>query len=264
MSQIKAIAIGTRFGLLTVLSYAGIGRSHNATWTCKCDCGTIKVVFGYCLRKGLTRSCGHTFTTRGIKPVTFLDLSGKKFGRWTVLNKYEVRKRLNGKRTTYWLCRCECGTEKFVIAGQLTYGSSTKCKRCPRMKARGISSRNTVFSEYKKAASERGYPWFLSDADFDVLTAQNCFYCAAPPSNTNNSGCNGSFTYTGIDRMDNSRGYEIDNVVPCCRRCNRAKDVMSQEDFLSWAERVVNHSRRKLDVQPPQTSLPELQSPSSL
>ena len=40
--------------------------------------------------------------------------------------------------------------------------------------------------------------------------------------------------YNGLDRVDNSRGYEPSNVVPCCRRCNRAKDDMSSQEFMKW------------------------------
>lgn len=50
------------------------------------------------------------------------------------------------------------------------------------------------------------------------------------------------FVFTGIDRVDNTRGYDPDNVVPCCRVCNRAKDVRTKDEFLSWAKRVVDHS----------------------
>lgn len=49
---------GQRFGRLTVLEYAGAAKNGNACWKCQCDCGNIKVVDGYRLRKGTTTSCG--------------------------------------------------------------------------------------------------------------------------------------------------------------------------------------------------------------
>lgn len=47
-----------------------------------------------------------------------LDLTGQKFGRWTVL-KY--------LGDQYYLCRCECGTEREVYAGNLRDGKTKSC-----------------------------------------------------------------------------------------------------------------------------------------
>ena len=44
---------GKTFGFWTVLEYAG-----NSRWKCKCRCGTVANVDGYCLRNGGTKSCG--------------------------------------------------------------------------------------------------------------------------------------------------------------------------------------------------------------
>jgi hypothetical protein len=41
--------------------------------------------------------------------------------------------------------------------------------------------------------------------------------------------------------MDNTRGYESDNVVPCCKFCNIAKYTMGYEDFLSYLRRIAKH-----------------------
>ena len=49
---------GNRYGRLVVLRYAGSDRKWNALWECQCDCGNIKVVKGYDLVNGTTKSCG--------------------------------------------------------------------------------------------------------------------------------------------------------------------------------------------------------------
>lgn len=62
------------------------------------------------------------------------DLTGKQFGRWTVL--YRVKAPSNNKsKSAYWLCRCECGTVKAVIAQNLNNGSSVSCGCWNREKA---------------------------------------------------------------------------------------------------------------------------------
>ena len=48
---------GEKFGMLTVLGYAG-HRGGKVMWTCLCDCGQIGVYAGDNLASGRTRSCG--------------------------------------------------------------------------------------------------------------------------------------------------------------------------------------------------------------
>lgn len=52
------------------------------------------------------------------------DLTGKKFGRWTVIGKSKD-KTSNGKPK--WLCRCECGNEKSIDGWTLRSGQSKSC-----------------------------------------------------------------------------------------------------------------------------------------
>ncbi len=53
-----------------------------------------------------------------------IDLTGKRFGRWTVL-RFTSRE----NRRTLWLCRCDCGVERDVLALSLTRsdGNSRSC-----------------------------------------------------------------------------------------------------------------------------------------
>lgn len=53
--------IGRKFSRLTVLEYAGFGDNpfaRQSKWRCVCDCGQERVVYGYALTCGHTRSCG--------------------------------------------------------------------------------------------------------------------------------------------------------------------------------------------------------------
>lgn len=62
----------------------------------------------------------------------FIDLTGRQFGRWTVIA-------YAGKvgKNKHWLCRCECGTEKKVHAGNLSSGKTKGCG-CPNHKSRCV------------------------------------------------------------------------------------------------------------------------------
>lgn len=52
----------------------------------------------------------------------FEDLTGQKFGKWTVLERGS-----NQGKTTCWVCKCDCGTIKEVRSSSLKDGISKSC-----------------------------------------------------------------------------------------------------------------------------------------
>lgn len=52
----------------------------------------------------------------------FIDLTGQKFGRLTVIKRVE-----NRNKQTAWLCKCDCGNEAIVIGGMLKNGNTKSC-----------------------------------------------------------------------------------------------------------------------------------------
>lgn len=57
------------------------------------------------------------------RPSRAIDLVGKRFGRWVVLERGEN----DSSRTARWLCRCDCGTERIVLGVTLRSGLSSSC-----------------------------------------------------------------------------------------------------------------------------------------
>jgi 5-methylcytosine-specific restriction endonuclease McrA len=104
----------------------------------------------------------------------------------------------------------------------------------------GESSFRALYANYRTAAIRRDIPFDLSMDDFRQLTTRQCFYCGARPSNVkrHTRGSYGAYIYSGVDRADNSLGYQPENCRPCCRDCNIAKSDLSEDEFLSWALRV--------------------------
>lgn len=108
-----------------------------------------------------------------------------------------------------------------------------------------------VYNTYKKTAKVRNYNFNLSREEFTYLILSPCFYC-----NVSNSNCRKDrltddlLKYNGVDRLDNSIGYELDNVVSCCNKCNIMKNTMSVSEFIQQAKSIVNmdvqRSERKL------------------
>ena len=55
--------------------------------------------------------------------VKSIDLTGQRFGRWTVLGRVWR----SNTPAVYWLCRCDCGTLRVVYGFNLTRGLSGSC-----------------------------------------------------------------------------------------------------------------------------------------
>ena len=175
----------------------------------------------------------------------FIDLTGKKFYRLTVIKRSFPNSKWN---RSMWLCKCDCGTEKIINGAYLTIGhtKSCGCLKLDRAKSGairrlpyGLSSMRQKIVSYKKIAKIRGHEYKLTDEQFKKITQQDCHYCGAKPSNVNHPEWgNGEYTYSGMDRVDNNKGYTEDNVVPCCKICNMAKNNLTLKEFQDWIKRV--------------------------
>lgn len=233
---------GQRFGKLVVTKRDETRGGVKCYWWCVCDCGTEKSVRGTHLSSGNTKSCG---CLRNIRE----DLTGKKFYFLTVVERAYVP----GEKRTMWSCKCDCGNENVIVCtGGLKNGNNKSCGCINKNKAergftvgKGEANFNKLFKRYARQAKNRNKSFELDKDTFRKLTKSNCFYCGCEPSNViDDKPCYGEYIYTGIDRIDSSKGYTLDNVVPCCGRCNYAKLDAPQQDFLLWIDRVYAHIHR--------------------
>jgi 5-methylcytosine-specific restriction endonuclease McrA len=92
----------------------------------------------------------------------------------------------------------------------------------------------------KNSAKHRGLVWELTDSQVIDLMKKPCFYCGTIEGNTEDGTgkANGAWNYNGLDRVDNTKGYILDNVVSCCPVCNQAKHTMTIENFRAWVTRI--------------------------
>lgn len=175
------------------------------------------------------------------------DIKGEKFGRLTViewLGFIEVGNQ--GKRRSYWKCKCECGNEFKVDQTSLSTGNTKSCgcswkdiaSRCYKGLHYAVIS--AVLNNYIQSAKKRNYEFILSRDEFEKLIKSECFYCKCSHSNSRRSKNDSEedFLYNGIDRVDNNKGYTSNNVVACCNTCNFMKKDIPQNEFIKWIKRV--------------------------
>jgi hypothetical protein len=150
--------------------------------------------------------------------------------------------------------QCDCGIQKISV-------NSTSCNSCGCLRReamlrvrqgwpilpKGEASKNLLYANYKRSAKARHIEFSLTREEFIVKTCQNCAYCGAIPNQTTrrlsqSTHYNGNYVYNGLDRQNNTQGYTLENTVPCCKICNRAKSTLSVKDFIAWARLVATKS----------------------
>lgn len=57
----------------------------------------------------------------------FIDLTGKRFGKLTVIERASNRVGKDNRSRVYWLCRCDCGNIKTIEASCLIQGHTKSC-----------------------------------------------------------------------------------------------------------------------------------------
>ena len=117
----KNSLVGARFGMLTVIAPAGSDKHGKRLWLCRCDCGAEKNILGANLLNGHSKSCGCTRQR---------DLTGKRVGRLTVLERTELTSSCGKRRTYLWKCLCDCGEYVYRPTDKLTDGTECMCEAC--------------------------------------------------------------------------------------------------------------------------------------
>jgi hypothetical protein len=202
---------GQTFGRLTVIRLVPTSERSRPEmpWECRCSCGSIITASGTNLRGGNTRSCGCLFAEQ-LAERNRLRLTNPE--PWLAdmilyIRKLGYRQKRNGK-----------GSNQFHIIESQT----------PPHPADALS-------------------WALDLEAYKKLVTASCFYCGRPPhQEPQGAHMKGlGLKRNGIDRVDNAKGYEPGNCVPCCTSCNREKRSQSQSEFIENTRRRFVHLESK-------------------
>jgi hypothetical protein len=95
-------------------------------------------------------------------------------------------------------------------------------------------SKKIQYGVYKRCANTKNLDFKLSFEQYKSLVDQKCYYC----NGTEEKGFN------GIDRNDQTKGYTIDNCLPCCTMCNYIKGSLHSSGFIKRIEHILTHQGR--------------------
>lgn len=110
-------------------------------------------------------------------------------------------------------------------------------KRLAYSRAYRVKNKVLRLQQIHYGAQLRGLAFSLDPAVAYEMMDRPCHYCDCAPDETTKCGLH------GFDRVDNSRGYVPDNVVPCCPGCNYMKAALSVQAFLGHVHQIYDHMR---------------------
>jgi hypothetical protein len=120
------------------------------------------------------------------------------------------------------------------------YNAAQDIKRSGRIrnyKNEHFRNLGIYFKDYISSATTRNYTIGIQFDNFKQLVLSQCYYCQYFKDEEIN----------GIDRLDNSKGYEKDNCVPCCETCNMMKHTYHPLFFIELCKIISGFDDPKPD-----------------
>lgn len=149
---------------------------------------------------------------------SLIDLTGQRFGRWTVLEKAPPHP---SGSSAYWICKCDCGTVKQVNSQMLRNGKSQSCGclHYELQSKRASTHRKSKTRLYNVWASMRERCYCQSCDAYKYYGAVGITVCDEWKDYVaferwalaNGYNPHAKSHQCTIDRIDNSKGYSPDN-----------------------------------------------------
>lgn len=141
-----------------------------------------------------------------MKNPRILDMAGKIFGSWTVVNKDGNTK----GGAALWYCICDCGNSSSITGSDLRNGKSTRCRACAgRDSATTHGKSKTRIYRIYKAMKTRCYN--KKAPNYDRYGGRGIEVCKEWLDSFDSfrlwAESNGYDDLLTIDRIDNNKGY---------------------------------------------------------
>lgn len=122
----------------------------------------------------------------------------------------------------YQTCCKECLKDKFLLYRETEEGREKVNESSRKHREKPLS----IWKKYQEGAKKRGRVFELTLEYLTGYIGKPCFYCGDP------------LRIPGIDRLDNDKGYTVENTVPCCSICNFMKYRYSPDLFIVKCKKI--------------------------
>jgi hypothetical protein len=187
------------------------------------------------------------------------DLTGNVIGKWVVICRAPGG--IKGK--SYFWCECKCGAIKRVSSAMLLCHESKGCVKCTRQrmfegrvrkvgeipisfwkrfknKAAGKNSTKKRLNLEFSITIEQAWNLFLKQNRTCALSGLPLAFCTE--SVIGKEGYKANWKHTAsLDRIDNGKGYIIENVQWVHKDINYMKQDYEQEYFISICKKIAMH-----------------------
>lgn len=182
------------------------------------------------------------YVARNGQRYSYPDLSGMRFGSWTVQSRTRVRYK-DGSHWM-WVCKCVCGKIRRVFSVSLIGGKTTRCSTCYGKNQR-IVPYSQIWSQIQAHARDRNLEVSVTrEHAFSLLEQQN-YLCAltglpikiAESRTAHNVSRD---TTASLDRIDSSLGYVEGNIWWVHKEVNIMKHKSSLRRFVQLCHLVAS------------------------
>lgn len=170
------------------------------------------------------------------------DIQGKQFGKWTVLGEAKRKYR----NDILWNCQCECG-RKFQVRGTyLVNGKSKRCNYCHKHSKKYYEANNVpiqLWKQIEKNARKRDIKFEITREEaYEQFEKQNG-RCVLSGMELSFPTCASEWLQAtaSLDRRDNTRGYEKNNIQWLHKDINKMKNTYEEKYFIDLCRKVTEN-----------------------
>ena len=85
------------------------------------------------------------------------------------------------------------------------------------------------YASYRSRAEKKDLEFAITNDDYKSIILQDCYLCGKKSTDSNTNG---------IDRVDNTVGYNAENCKACCKECNHMKNQFALDKLLEKIEKI--------------------------
>jgi hypothetical protein len=85
------------------------------------------------------------------------------------------------------------------------------------------------YASYRSRAEKKDLEFAITNDDYRTIIKQDCYLCGKKTTDSNTNG---------IDRVDNTVGYTIENCKACCKECDHMKNQFGLDTLTEKIEKI--------------------------